>query len=118
MTLEHFTISQELVNVNISVTVSVSGRFADKTKTRAPRAESQSAEDPKTKTSWASTQRDLSKQLVKRVPVLSLKPVSVLTAPQLSGLLVLAVGLWLRFDPNTVELLTGDDAPDTFFIGL
>uniref|UniRef100_A0A3Q4GLR7 Tetraspanin 2a n=1 Tax=Neolamprologus brichardi TaxID=32507 RepID=A0A3Q4GLR7_NEOBR len=25
-----------------------------------------------------------------------------------SGLLVLAVGLWLRFDPNTVDLLTGD----------
>uniref|UniRef100_A0A3P9P721 Tetraspanin n=1 Tax=Poecilia reticulata TaxID=8081 RepID=A0A3P9P721_POERE len=34
----------------------------------------------------------------------------------LSGLLVLAVGLWLRFDPNTVKLLTGDGAPDTFFI--
>lgn len=40
-----------------------------------------------------------------------------LLAPQLSGLLVLAVGLWLRFDPDTVELLTGDSAPDTFFIG-
>lgn len=38
-------------------------------------------------------------------------------SPQLSGLLVLAVGLWLRFDPETVELLTGDGAPDTFFIG-
>lgn len=37
--------------------------------------------------------------------------------PQLSGLLVLAVGLWLRFDPETVELLTGNGAPDTFFIG-
>ncbi|KAM6946506.1 tetraspanin-2-like [Lycodopsis pacificus] len=36
----------------------------------------------------------------------------------LSGLLVLAVGLWLRFDPETVELLTGDDAPDTFFIAV
>lgn len=36
----------------------------------------------------------------------------------LSGLLVLAVGLWLRFDPNTVELLTGDGAPDTFFIAV
>lgn len=36
---------------------------------------------------------------------------------QLSGLLVLAVGLWLRFDPETVELLTGDRAPGTFFIG-
>lgn len=36
---------------------------------------------------------------------------------QLSGLLVLAVGLWLRFDSETVELLTGDGAPDTFFIG-
>lgn len=34
----------------------------------------------------------------------------------LSGLLVLAVGLWLRFDPKTVELLTG--APDTFFIAV
>lgn len=31
--------------------------------------------------------------------------------------MVLAVGLWLRFDPETVELLTGDGAPDTFFIG-
>lgn len=38
--------------------------------------------------------------------------------PQLSGLLVLAVGLWLRFDPETVELLTGDRAPGTFFIGM
>ncbi|XP_061543197.1 tetraspanin-2a [Phycodurus eques] len=36
----------------------------------------------------------------------------------LSGLLVLAVGLWLRFDPETVELLTGNDAPDTFFIAV
>lgn len=36
----------------------------------------------------------------------------------LSGLLVLAVGLWLRFDPDTVELLTGDAAPSTFFIAV
>lgn len=36
----------------------------------------------------------------------------------LSGLLVLAVGLWLRFDPETVELLTGDRAPGTFFIAV
>lgn len=37
----------------------------------------------------------------------------------LSGLLVLAVGLWLRFDPATVDLLTtGDEAPDTFFIAV
>ncbi|XP_040059078.2 CD9 antigen [Gasterosteus aculeatus] len=36
----------------------------------------------------------------------------------LSGLLVLAVGLWLRFDPETAELLTGDGAPDTFFIAV
>ncbi|XP_029005609.1 tetraspanin-2a [Betta splendens] len=36
----------------------------------------------------------------------------------LSGLLVLAVGLWLRFDPNTKELLAVDDAPDTFFIAV
>ncbi|KAM4583454.1 tetraspanin-2-like [Fundulus diaphanus] len=36
----------------------------------------------------------------------------------LSGLLVLAVGLWLRFDPNTVDLLTGDGAPKTFFIAI
>lgn len=36
----------------------------------------------------------------------------------LSGLLVLAVGLWLRFDPDTVELLTGDNAPDTFFLAV
>ncbi|XP_034021897.1 tetraspanin-2a [Thalassophryne amazonica] len=36
----------------------------------------------------------------------------------LSGLLVLAVGLWLRFDPDTVELLTSDEAPETFFIAV
>ncbi|CAG11808.1 unnamed protein product [Tetraodon nigroviridis] len=36
----------------------------------------------------------------------------------LSGLLVLAVGLWLRFDPGTVELLTGDGAPETFFVAV
>ncbi|XP_056293759.1 tetraspanin-2a [Pseudoliparis swirei] len=36
----------------------------------------------------------------------------------LSGLLVLAVGLWLRFDPETVRLLTADDAPGTFFIAV
>uniref|UniRef100_A0A3Q3JST4 Tetraspanin n=1 Tax=Monopterus albus TaxID=43700 RepID=A0A3Q3JST4_MONAL len=36
----------------------------------------------------------------------------------LSGLLVLAVGLWLRFDPETVELLTGNEAPDSFFIAV
>ncbi|TNN76449.1 Tetraspanin-2 [Liparis tanakae] len=36
----------------------------------------------------------------------------------LSGLLVLAVGLWLRFDPETVQLLTADDAPGTFFIAV
>ena len=37
--------------------------------------------------------------------------------PQVSGLLVLAVGLWLMFDPDTTQLLTGDGAPDTFFLG-
>ncbi|KAM6928035.1 tetraspanin-2a [Xenentodon cancila] len=36
----------------------------------------------------------------------------------LSGLLVLAVGLWLRFDPDTMKLLTGDGAPETFFIAV
>ncbi|KAK2861805.1 hypothetical protein Q5P01_001338 [Channa striata] len=36
----------------------------------------------------------------------------------LSGLLVLAVGLWLRFDPGTAQLLTGDGAPETFFIAV
>ena len=36
---------------------------------------------------------------------------------QLMGSFVLAVGLWLRFDPETVSLLNGDKAPDTFFIG-
>lgn len=36
---------------------------------------------------------------------------------QLMGSFVLAVGLWLRFDPKTVSLLNGDKAPDTFFIG-
>uniref|UniRef100_A0A3B3ZKX2 Tetraspanin n=1 Tax=Periophthalmus magnuspinnatus TaxID=409849 RepID=A0A3B3ZKX2_9GOBI len=34
------------------------------------------------------------------------------------GSFVLAVGLWLRFDPETVSLLNGDRAPDTFFIGV
>uniref|UniRef100_A0A8C3G1W2 Tetraspanin 2b n=1 Tax=Cyclopterus lumpus TaxID=8103 RepID=A0A8C3G1W2_CYCLU len=37
---------------------------------------------------------------------------------QLMGSFVLAVGLWLRFDPETVSLLNGDKAPDTFFIGV
>lgn len=36
----------------------------------------------------------------------------------LSGSLVLAVGLWLRFDPDTVKLLAGDGAPETFFIAV
>nr|XP_020472358.1 tetraspanin-2-like [Monopterus albus] len=36
----------------------------------------------------------------------------------LIGSFVLAVGLWLRFDPVTVSLLTGDKAPNTFFIGV
>ncbi|KAM6981171.1 CD9 antigen-like [Aplochiton taeniatus] len=36
----------------------------------------------------------------------------------LSGFLVLAVGLWLRFDPNTVQLLTGNGAPETFFLAV
>ncbi|XP_029291430.1 CD9 antigen-like [Cottoperca gobio] len=36
----------------------------------------------------------------------------------LMGSFVLAVGLWLRFDPETVSLLNGDKAPDTFFIGV
>uniref|UniRef100_A0A672TBA3 CD81 protein-like n=1 Tax=Sinocyclocheilus grahami TaxID=75366 RepID=A0A672TBA3_SINGR len=35
----------------------------------------------------------------------------------LMGSLVLAVGLWLRLDPNTVSLL-GEGGPDTFFIGV
>lgn len=36
----------------------------------------------------------------------------------LAGSVVLAVGLWLRFDPETVSLLNGEGAPDTFFIGV
>ncbi|XP_076123726.1 tetraspanin-2a [Alosa pseudoharengus] len=36
----------------------------------------------------------------------------------LSGSLVVAVGLWLRFDPDTISLLNGDDAPDTYFIAV
>ncbi|XP_036426972.1 tetraspanin-2a [Colossoma macropomum] len=36
----------------------------------------------------------------------------------LSGSLVLAVGLWLRFDPNTSSLLNEDGAPETFFIAV
>uniref|UniRef100_A0A671LD41 CD9 antigen-like n=1 Tax=Sinocyclocheilus anshuiensis TaxID=1608454 RepID=A0A671LD41_9TELE len=35
----------------------------------------------------------------------------------LMGSLVLAVGLWLRLDTNTVSLL-GEGGPDTFFIGV
>ncbi|XP_051961896.1 tetraspanin-2 [Xyrauchen texanus] len=35
----------------------------------------------------------------------------------LMGSLVLAVGLWLRLDPNTTSLL-GEGGPDTFFIGV
>ena len=33
------------------------------------------------------------------------------------GSLVLAVGLWLRLDPEVVSLLSDEGAPDTFFIG-
>ncbi|XP_030216243.1 tetraspanin-2 [Gadus morhua] len=36
----------------------------------------------------------------------------------LMGSLVLSVGLWLRFDPETVSLLNGHGAPETFFIGV
>ncbi|XP_007253406.2 tetraspanin-2a isoform X1 [Astyanax mexicanus] len=36
----------------------------------------------------------------------------------LSGSLVLAVGLWLRFDPNVASLLNEDGAPETFFIAV
>ncbi|KAM4737431.1 tetraspanin-2-like [Anableps anableps] len=36
----------------------------------------------------------------------------------LMGSFVLAVGLWLRFDPETVSLLSGNKAPDTFFLGV
>ncbi|CAB1314582.1 unnamed protein product [Coregonus sp. 'balchen'] len=36
----------------------------------------------------------------------------------LCGSLVLAVGLWLRFDPKTVQLLNGEGAPETFFIAV
>ncbi|XP_061760472.1 tetraspanin-2 isoform X1 [Nerophis ophidion] len=36
----------------------------------------------------------------------------------LMGSFVMAVGLWLRFDPETVSLLNGDKAPDTYFIGV
>lgn len=32
--------------------------------------------------------------------------------------MVLAVGLWLRFDTDTVSLLNEEGAPDTFFIGV
>lgn len=35
---------------------------------------------------------------------------------QLSGLLVLTVGLWLRFD--SAKFPPGDGAPETFFIGM
>ncbi|XP_077054056.1 tetraspanin-2a [Siphateles boraxobius] len=34
----------------------------------------------------------------------------------LSGSVVLAVGLWLRFDPDTANLLAENDAPEHFFI--
>ncbi|KAI1893083.1 hypothetical protein AGOR_G00140220 [Albula goreensis] len=36
----------------------------------------------------------------------------------LVGSLVLAVGLWLRFDPDTGMLLNYEGAPETFFIGV
>ncbi|XP_073708753.1 tetraspanin-2a [Garra rufa] len=36
----------------------------------------------------------------------------------LSGSLVLAVGLWLRFDPDTANLLGESDAPEHFFIAV
>ncbi|KAG7268286.1 hypothetical protein CRUP_036734 [Coryphaenoides rupestris] len=36
----------------------------------------------------------------------------------LSGSVVLAVGVWLRCDPDTDQLLTGDGAPDSFFIAV
>ncbi|XP_053492236.1 tetraspanin-2a isoform X2 [Ictalurus furcatus] len=36
----------------------------------------------------------------------------------LCGSLVLAVGLWLRFDPNTKSLLNADNAPQTFFFAV
>ncbi|KAJ8258024.1 hypothetical protein GJAV_G00192310 [Gymnothorax javanicus] len=36
----------------------------------------------------------------------------------LVGSLVLAVGLWLRLDPDTVSLLNEEGAPETFFIGV
>ncbi|XP_012689971.1 CD9 antigen [Clupea harengus] len=36
----------------------------------------------------------------------------------LMGSLVLAVGLWLRLDPEVVSLLSDEGAPDTFFIGV
>ncbi|MCJ8741396.1 hypothetical protein PDJAM_G00070260 [Pangasius djambal] len=36
----------------------------------------------------------------------------------LLGSLVLAVGLWLRLENDTVSLLNSDTAPDTFFIGV
>lgn len=56
--------------------------------------------------------------LLKNVPKCSRYFVTaLLSALQLMGSFVLAVGLWLRFDPETVSLLNGDKAPDTFFIG-
>ncbi|XP_015233877.1 PREDICTED: tetraspanin-2-like [Cyprinodon variegatus] len=36
----------------------------------------------------------------------------------LMGSFVLAVGLWLRFEPDTVSLLDDKDAPYTFFLGV
>ncbi|XP_056126340.1 tetraspanin-2a [Rhinichthys klamathensis goyatoka] len=36
----------------------------------------------------------------------------------LSGSVVLAVGLWLRFDPDTANLLAENDAPEHFFIAV
>lgn len=36
----------------------------------------------------------------------------------LVGSLVLAVGLWLRFDPDIVSLLNAEGAPETFFMGV
>nr|XP_023693098.1 CD9 antigen-like [Paramormyrops kingsleyae]XP_023693099.1 CD9 antigen-like [Paramormyrops kingsleyae] len=36
----------------------------------------------------------------------------------LGGSLVLAVGLWLRFDPDTRALFSETDAPETYFLGV
>lgn len=41
----------------------------------------------------------------------------VFTSPQLAGTAVLAIGLWLRFDPQTAEIFKSDQDNTAFSTG-